>query len=277
MRIAKRIALVVGAFVFAVMSYRVFGVYQFREGECTPREPARFNRTYPERLVVMAFNIEGHASLINPLHIEKVVETILKYDPDIVAINEAHRKTWQARFGDHVDDLAKRTGMNVVFGRSFRFAGGDFGNAVLTKGRIVASDVHKLPGRGEPRTLLETIVQVNGGTIEFYVTHTAAWASLGRGPRTRQLDCIARHVGASAHPFILAGDLNAGPDSPEITAFLADGVLRLTGDPAEPTHRILRQKLDYVLTDRGWRIVRAVVLDDGPSDHRPVLVELTHP
>ena len=277
MRILKRIGLFVAAFVVLIVSYRVLGVYEFRSGECTARQPRRFANTYPKRLVVMSFNIEGHASLLRTDHIEEVAETINKYRPDIVGINEAHRKTWQARFGDHTSELARLTGMNIAFGRSYRFLGGDFGNAVLTRGQVLKSEVHELPGTGEPRTLLESIVRVNGGIVELYVTHTAAWAQVNRAARTAQLQCINSHLNASGHPFILTGDLNAPPDSPEMATFLAGNVVLFAGDPKTPTHRVMEQRLDYILTDVGWQVRSARVLDDGPSDHRPVLAELIHP
>src|SRR5687767_5466779 len=105
MRILKRIGLFVAAFVVLIVSYRVLGVYEFRSGECTAMQPRRFASTYPKRLVVMSFNIEGHASLLRNDHIEEVAKTILKYQPDLVGINEAHRGTWQNRFGDHIAQL----------------------------------------------------------------------------------------------------------------------------------------------------------------------------
>lgn len=276
MRRVRNVLLVVFVVLGIAFGYRVFGVYQFRSGECSAMQPRRFANTYPKSLTVMSFNIEGHASLLRDDHIEEVARTIRKYDPDLVAINEAHRNTWQARFHDQVEELRRRTGLDVVFGTSYRFMGGDFGNAVLTKGDIVSSQVHKLPGAGEPRTLLETVLRVNGGTIQFYVTHTAAWSKLGSPARDEQLECINAHVTASAWPYIVAGDLNAPPDSPEIREFLGANVLRIAGDPMTATHRLLEQRLDYILTDPGWKVVSARVLDDGPSDHRPVLAELIH-
>jgi endonuclease/exonuclease/phosphatase family metal-dependent hydrolase len=225
----------------------------------------------------MSFNIEGHASLLKSHHIEEVAATIRKYQPDIVGINEAHRGTWQSRFDDHVEQLRRLTGMNGVFGRSYTFLGGDFGNAVLTRGTVVRADVHKLPGTGEPRSVLETVVRVNGGTIAFYVTHTTAWGSLNATTRDHQLQCLNAHLNTSGHPFILVGDLNAAPNAKEITRFLAGNVMKLAGNPQEPTHKITEQRLDYILTDLGWQVRSARVLEDGPSDHRPVLAELFHP
>jgi endonuclease/exonuclease/phosphatase family metal-dependent hydrolase len=273
-----RTFLILGGLIAVVMAYRVLGVYQFRSGECTARIPRKFASTYPKRLVVMSFNIEGHATLIKgDMHIESIAEVIRKYNPDIVGINEAHRGTWQARFGDHVNDLARLTKMTALFGRSYTFAGGHFGNAILTRGQVVRSDVHNLPGTGEPRSLLEAVVNVNGGTIEFYVTHTSAWASLGSAARDGQLKCINAHLRATAHPFILTGDLNAPADAEEMKTFLDRNVLQIAGDPATPTHRVMEQRLDYILIDPGWQVRSARVLDDGPSDHRPIIAELIHP
>jgi endonuclease/exonuclease/phosphatase family metal-dependent hydrolase len=260
-----------------VAAYRILGVYEFRSGECSAVPPRKFAPTYPKHLVVMTFNIEGHASLLKSHHIEEVAKTILKYKPDIVGINEAHRNTWQARFGDHVEQLERLTGMKAAFGRSYIFAGGEFGNAMLTRGRILSKEVHDLPGTGEPRTLLETVVSVNGGLVDFYVAHTAAWASLNESTRDVQMQCINAHLRASRHPFILTGDLNAPPDSPEISRFLGTNDLQFVGNPKEPSHRVMEQRLDYILVDSGWQVRGSRVLDDGPSDHRPVIAELTHP
>jgi endonuclease/exonuclease/phosphatase family metal-dependent hydrolase len=273
----KRVLLVFALIFIGAMAYRVLGVYRFRQIECTAKPARAFSATYPKSLTVMCFNIEGHATLLKgEEHLEDIAAVIRKYNPDVVGINEAHRGTWQARFGDHVEQLRLLTGYNVVFGRSYTFMRGQFGNAVLTRGDIVSSDVHELPGTGEPRTLLESIIRINGGTIDFYVTHTSAWASLSESTRAEQLKCIQAHVKASTHPYILTGDLNAPPDSGEIAAFLEGNTLQFAGDPKEPTHRVMLQRLDYILADAGWTVRSARVLDDGPSDHRPVLAELSH-
>ena len=276
MRRLRKIAIILGAIFVLAAAYRVLGVYEFRSGECHALQPRKFASTYPKHLTVMTFNIEGHASLLRSDHIEQIAAAINKHNPDIVAINEAHRNTWQARFGDHVEQLRRLTRMNGVFGRSYTFLGGDFGNAILTRGQIVKSDVHKLPGTGEPRSLLEAVVSINGGMVEMYVTHTTAWASVNKSTRDLQLQCINSHLNASAFPFIVAGDLNAPPDSEEMARFLNRNTLRFVGDPKVPTHRVMEQRLDYILVDPGWTVRGSRVLDDGPSDHRPVLAELVH-
>lgn len=276
-RRTRRVATFFAAIILIVIAYRILGVYEFRSGECSPPSPGKFQPTYPQRLVVMTYNIEGHASLLKPHHIEEIAKTIQRHQPDIVAINEAHRGTWQARFGDHVEQLRRLTRMNGAFGRSYTFLGGDFGNAVLTRGEVVRASVHDLPGTGEPRAVFESVVRVNGGVIELYVTHLAAWGSINAKTRDLQLQCLADHVRASAHPFILAGDLNAAPDAEEIRKFLQLGIVSEALATPVPTHKVMEKQLDHILVSSGWKVRSARVLDEGPSDHRPVLVELGPP
>jgi endonuclease/exonuclease/phosphatase family metal-dependent hydrolase len=268
--------LTIFALAAIVFGYRILSVYEFRSGEClaTPT-PVTASPTYPKRLVVMSYNIQGHAALLRDEHIPKIAETINRFRPDVVGINEAHRNTWQSRFRDHVDQLRRATNMNAAFGESYEQLGGQFGNAVLTRGRILSSDVYRLPGTGEPRTLLETRIAIDGGTVEFYVTHLAAWEKFNRAARARQLECLAHHLGNSPYPYVLTGDLNAAPDSPEVMAFRRSESLQMAG-PVAPTHRVMELGLDYVFADRGWRVQTSRTLDEGPSDHRPVLVELTY-
>jgi endonuclease/exonuclease/phosphatase family metal-dependent hydrolase len=277
MRRTRRVLAIVAGIFLVVMSYRILAVYEFQSGECSPPKPRRFVASYPQRLRVMTYNIEGHATLLKTHHIEDIAKTILKYQPDLVAINEAHRGTWQARFGDHVEQLRRLTRMNGAFGRSYSFLGGDFGNAVLTRGEVLGGTVHDLPGTGEPRSVFETLVRVNGGVIELYVTHLAAWGTVNSEARDLQLQCLADHVRASGHPFILAGDINAAPDAEEVAKFMRLGLVAQSLPKPTPTHRVMEKQLDHILVSRGWRVQSAQVLDDGPSDHRPVLVELAPP
>jgi len=276
MRKTIRVSSIIAGIFVVAFAYRVLSVYQFRAGDCVARPELIIHPpTYPRRLVVMSYNVQGHAALVRGNHIAKIAETINQVRPDIVAINEAHRSTWQSRFRDHVEELRRRTRMNAVFGESYQQLGGQFGNAILTRGEIVSHDIHKLPGIGEPRTLLESVITIDGGTVEFYVTHLAAWEKLNRGVRREQLECLSRHVRASRYPFILAGDLNAPPESPEIAEFRKDVALQMCGTDLEPTHKVMQIQIDYIFADRGWRCSGSA-LDVGPSDHRPVIAELVH-
>ena len=260
-----------------VFAYRMIAVYRFRSHPCEEiAGTGQLVPSYPPRLTVLTYNIQGHASFVRGDHIDKIADAILQAKPDIVTINEAHRWTWQSRFRDHVATLRARTHMNGSYGASYRLFGGQFGNLVLTRGTIVSTKVHELPGTGEPRTLLEVLVRIDGGLVNVFVTHTTAWRDLNRATRVEQLACIARHLRASRYPFIVAGDLNAPPDAPEIRDFDTMNAAKPCGG-SEPTHKVMGDRLDYVYAADGWGACDGRVLDIGPSDHRPVLATLVAP
>ena len=227
------------------------------------------------RLRVMSYNVGGHGARWSRRHIEKVARTISEAAPDVVGLQEVHRGTRQSRLEDQAAALGRLTGMAVHFGKSFAMdGGGDFGNAVLTRGELRSAAVLPLPGPGEPRTLLHTRIGLAGCEIHFYVTHLAAWGRWGRTARSVQISGLVEQLKQSDGPFVLVGDLNAPPDAPEIGTLMAAELFRMCGDDIAVTHRFMRQRIDYVFAGPGWTTASYQVIRSGPSDHWPVLVEL---
>ena len=265
--------------VFAFITYRVIYIYRWRAGDCeTGPQPRTTAMIYPHRLLVMTYNIEGDAELVKGAHhIEEVAKVINQVKPDIVGLNEVHRHTWQSRFHDQVGALQRMTHLNGVFGRSYSELGGAFGNAVLTRGAIVSADVHNLPTSGEPRSLLATTIRIDQVTIQFFVSHVAAWGPINSAIRRKQLECLSSHVRVSRFPHIVSGDFNAPPSADEISSFMKlNTTLQICGADLGPTQKIMHQRIDYIFADRGWQVRSAQVLDVGPSDHRPVIAEVFH-
>ena len=277
-----------------IFLYRFFTVYTVRSGECRPKPVDPSTRiatrseqgqlvSFPERigyppqerpLVVMTYNIAGHDELIDGDHIQKIADAINSVKPDIVGLEEVHRKTWQSRFRDQFAELERATGMHGYFGVSYAQWGGGFGNAILTRGDIVAAETHPLPSIGEPRTVIESVIRIDQTTISFYVTHLTTWGKLNAKSRAEQLVCLARHVRTSRYPYILAGDLNAGPDADEIKAFMKLNAAQLCGKEIGPTHPRMNRRIDYIFADYGWEVRSARAIATGPSDHWPAIAEL---
>lgn len=270
---------VLGAFLL-VFLYRFFTVYTVRSGECRPRpiDPShRLQESFPPQrrpLVVMTYNIAGHDELIDGDHVPKIAEEIRRINPDLVALQEVHRGTWQARFNDQLAELASRTGLRGAFEPSYVQWGGGYGNAVLTRGEIVQVEAHSLPCIGEPRTLLEATIRIDGATISFYTTHLTTWGRLNSKIRAEQLDCLARQVRASPHPYILAGDFNTHPDSPEMEAFRRQNAAQLATREIGPTFPLWNEQIDYIFVDHGWEVRAARTWPVEVSDHLPVTVEM---
>ncbi len=237
----------------------------------------------PFRLRVLSYNIHGRAHRLSGRYLHRIARAIQHAEPDVVGLQEVHRGAWVSRGEDQAAILAELTGMQVRFGRSFgRSLDGkeeDYGNAVLARGEIRASEVvplaGPLAGPGEPRTLLHTRIAFSTGPeIDFFVTHLAAGFRSSRPARTVQAESLLERLRQSSGPFVLVGDFNAPPEAPELKELMAAEIFRLCGEKAGCTHRILRQRIDWVLADPGWTTDATTVVRVGPSDHWPVLVEL---
>jgi endonuclease/exonuclease/phosphatase family metal-dependent hydrolase len=228
-------------------------------------------------LRVLSYNIHGQAHLLDRRYLERIARVISEMKPDVVGLQEVHRGGWKARSADQTAEIGRLTGMTAVFGPSFEAGGGAFGNAVLTSGRLLDSAVVPLPAPGEPRTLLTVRIafaDLVPAELVFHVTHLAAWGRWGRPARSLQSTALLERLKQSNGPFVLVGDLNAVPGAPELKPLMAGEIFRMCGDAALCTHRFLRQRIDYVFADPGWTPVAERIVQAGPSDHWPVLVEL---
>jgi endonuclease/exonuclease/phosphatase family metal-dependent hydrolase len=278
----RKLILGVLAVLLVPFLYRVFAIYTVRTDKCPPR-PADPSVPFPERtgfppqrrpLVVMTYNIAGHDELADGDHARHIAAAIQRFHPDIVALQEVHRNTWQARFRDQFAELESLTGLHGAFAPSYVSWGGGYGNAILTRGRIVRTRVHPLPCLGEPRALLEATIRIDGATINFYATHLTSWGRLNSNIRAKQLRCLAREVRASRYPYILAGDFNTAPDSPEMEEFRREGVAQLASRAIGPTFPQWNEQIDYIFADHGWQVRSARAWPIEISDHLPVTAEL---
>jgi endonuclease/exonuclease/phosphatase family metal-dependent hydrolase len=291
----RRRLIVILSLVLALwITYRVLAVYTIRSGECRPkpvdpnlrlltRDEAGRLVSYPERigyppqsrpLRVMTYNIAGHDQLYDVNHIRKIAEVIRQMKPDIVGLQEVHRKTWQARFHDQAKELQALTGLNIFFGPSYSEAGGGFGNAVLTRGSIVSATIHPLPSIGEPRSVIESVIRMDGANINVYITHLTTWGRLKAASRDEELQCLAKHVRTSLYPYLLLGDFNAPPDRDEIRKFRKLNAAQICGEDIGVTLPLLQERIDYIFADYGWDVRSSQVVKIGPSDHYPVIAEL---
>jgi len=231
--------------------------------------------TLSVQLKVVSYNIQGHAAGRRADHIPKIAETIAALEPDVVGLQEVHCRTRASQLHDQAETIAKLCSLDLYFGRSCAMDGGDYGNAVLTRGTITSAQAHPLPGSGEPRSLLESEIEIDGISFAFYVTHLAAWGRLLRRARISQIGSLGDITAATKKPHILVGDFNVPPAAEELRTLLARGHLRIAGNTKEPTFPMTRQRLDYIFCDAKWSDERTDVVRRGPSDHWPLVAYLT--
>jgi endonuclease/exonuclease/phosphatase family metal-dependent hydrolase len=225
-------------------------------------------------LKLMSYNVKGQEAVWRASHLRRIAEVIDEVKPDVVGLQELHRRGWRARFADQAAELARLTGLEMAFGQSFGKGDRQYGNALLARGRILDQHVHPLPGGGEPRTLLEVRVDLNGITITCFVTHLSAWGRFGRTNRLRQTEAVAAIVQSSQRPFVLTGDFNSEPTGEELRVFHDGDLVLSCFAPSVVTHRATKKCLDYLFVDDGWSVLKAEVLEKGPSDHWPIIATM---
>lgn len=225
-------------------------------------------------LRVMSYNVQGHAARKRESHLDEIATVITKARPDIVGLQEIHCRTSRSGGFDQAAELAQRTGMSVYFGKSCSVWGGDYGNALLTRGEIISATEHQLPGWGEPRSVLESVVRLEAVEVAFLVTHLSLAKDRRRRPRGEQIEFIHRLVETSKLPTVVVGDFNVTPRSFEMMMLLESKLLQISGETREVTHRLARRRIDYILTNEHFETEQAGVLRVGPSDHWPLFAEL---
>ncbi len=74
---------------------------------------------------------------------------------------------------DQATDIARLTQMTQIFGGNIQLQGGHYGNALLTRGKVIKSINHALPniGNGEQRGVLDATIELKGQTVRVLATH----------------------------------------------------------------------------------------------------------
>lgn len=227
---------------------------------------------------ILSYNIHHGAGIDGTLDLERIAQVIKAANPDIVSLQEVDNQTRRSKGIDQAKELARLTDMQHAYGASMDFAGGKYGNAILTKHTIARAKTIPLPG--EPRSALCARIKLSGKTVPsgeflFIATHL----DTSKAPRIDSVPLIESLFESSPNrPAIIAGDFNATPKSPTMAAFgqtwknATSQENLFTFPVAKPSKQI-----DYILSrpaDR-WKVVSSEVLAEAvASDHRPILAEL---
>ena len=230
-----------------------------------------------ESLRVMTYNLHCGVDPRGDLGLEAMASAIEAEDPHIVALQEVSRGWTVNGSLDMVGWLAERLGMQFAFAGT---ADPLWGNAVLSRLPILSAHPLELPSEELKlkRGSLDVTVGLGGGaSLRLLATHFHH-RSDGSEVRQRQAATLLEQWNGSARTVIL-GDLNARPETPEISALraarLVDAFERagtgpgLTYSSGGPSKRI-----DYIWLSPDLEVVRAAVPATLASDHLPVLAEL---
>lgn len=221
-------------------------------------------------LRVLSYNIFHGETMKGDFDLDRIAWVISKEKPDLVALQEVDFFTRRALQMDLATELGMRTGLAPLFGRAMYFDGGEYGEGILSGYSFMMTRNHALPsGEGkEPRSALEArVVLKSGDTIAFVGTHFDHTGEVDRINQAARVRDILAEINL---PVLLAGDLNATPDSRTMEILFSD--LKPSSSDFAPTIPSdgPRAKIDYILygpPDR-WRVLESrVICDSIASDH----------
>lgn len=231
----------------------------------------------PTRLRVLCYNIHHGRGTDGRVDLPRLARVIRAAEPDLVALQEVDRKTRRTGGVDQTAELARLTGLKGRFGKGRDYDGGEYGQAILSRFPLGEAKVHKLSETQprDERIAVEVPVKVGEREISFVSTHLH---HLSREFRKQQAAKLNELFGGEERPVILAGDLNATPDSPPLKTLSKKWTVAGSGRPllTFPSAKPVKQ-IDYILfrPETRFREVSIEVIDEAvASDHRPLLAVL---
>jgi endonuclease/exonuclease/phosphatase family metal-dependent hydrolase len=249
-------------------------IFSICAGGCAGVKPSS-----PCRISVLTYNIYHGEDANGNSNLDAVAGIINSLKPDLVALQEVDNKTTRAKGLDLTAELSQRTGMQGIFGKAMDYAGGGYGEAVLTRHGIIYTKNNLLPhtSNAEPRAALEIQIELpSGEKVIFVGTHLDHLRD--QTNRVNQAGRINELYLDNNLPMILAGDLNASPGSDPINLLSKQWSFAAQDDP-QPTIPSVRprRKIDYIMykpKDR-WKVIEVRVIDEKvASDHCPVFAVL---
>ncbi len=237
----------------------------------------------PVRLRILSWNIHHGEGTDSKLDLDRIAKVIKDVQPDLVALQEVDKNCARSQSVDQPTELAKLTSLHAVFEKNIPLQGGEYGNAILSRWPIVSHRNHALPcfENGEQRGALIAEINVplqHSSTADFPLTFISTHLDHRRDDAERiasadQINNIVRQQ--SSAPKILAGDLNAAPESEVLKTILKQwSNTTITPMPTIPVDRP-RTQIDYVLLWHSTqaKVIEYRVLDESvASDHRAVFV-----
>lgn len=229
----------------------------------------------------MTYNIHHGEGLDGKVDLVRIAELIKRERADIVALQEVDKGVTRTQQRDLAGELAKLTGMTGVFSNNFHYQGGEYGNAVLTRFPVLATQNthYQMLRTNEQRGLLELTLKVHGREVVLLNTHL----DFRHDDAERLLNLIKIREVVNAHagqPVILCGDFNDTPASrtySRLKLFLNDAwamVGQGEGWTFSADHP--QRRIDYVWLSptESLKPVKAWVPTSNASDHLPLLVEM---
>jgi endonuclease/exonuclease/phosphatase family metal-dependent hydrolase len=224
-------------------------------------------------------------------YLEEVIAFLKTADADIVALQEVIENETGNTALTIADKLGYECAYELGMKMSSKWAGPprakeeiiNFGNAILSKHKIIESKTHEL-SEGERRVAVQADIQIGNNILHTFSIHLKHYHFEQVNPQTlemqnEQADNLVKLL--PLNKTILMGDLNAPPESyavKKVGQILQDAEIN-SHTPTWSVYREgcticlvegIRYKLDYIFTSNDLKICSFEVKESKGSDHLPI-------
>ena len=236
------------------------------------------------RIRLVSWNIWGGK------YLEEVITFLKTADTDIVALQEVIENETGNTALTIADKLGYECAYELGMKMSSKWAGPprdkeeiiNFGNAILSKYKIVESKIHEL-SKGERRVAVQADIQIGNNILHAFSIHLKHNHLEQPNPQilemqNEQADNLVKLL--PLNKTVLMGDFNSLPESYAVKKI--GDVLRDADTENSLTWSVYREgcsvclipkiqyKLDYIFTSKDLKICSFEVKESKGSDHLPV-------
>lgn len=220
-------------------------------------------------LKVATWNIQKGIGLNFRRDLSRTMGVLESFDADVIGLQEVLR----TRELDQAETIARRLGMDLAWGRARAARGGEYGNALLVRGKAHLECVHDLGiSWRENRVALQAVADVKGVRVRAFVCHFG----LGFGERRTQIAMLRERLRSApkGEPRLVMGDFNE-PHAGPVRRALAEEFPHAPAPLRTHPSMLPLMALDRIAWDAP--LVGSVRVIDvrGASDHRALLATLS--
>jgi endonuclease/exonuclease/phosphatase family metal-dependent hydrolase len=261
-------------------------------------------------LRIMSWNVKGFNGVEKnspiKMRTEDIAYSILKWDPDIICMQEYNTNERPNDIANHANYFNKKY-PHSFFSKDYSTPYNDYflGCIIYSKYKIIHAE--RIAYTNKESLIYATILK-GDDTIRVYTTHLASyrlqhddfeaiddstptkksdlkakWTVIRKMKhafveRAVQAELVRKHIITSPYPTIITGDFNDVPSSYTYRtikgdwqdAFLQKGLgIGATYTDLSPTLRI-----DYILTNASWEVRGWESVDENLSDHHMIMADL---
>jgi len=158
------------------------------------------------RLRVASYNIHECVGGDGRRDPARIAEVLREIDADVIGLQEVDARPGETSESMQMQYLASVLGLHAVAGPTRLHAEGEYGNALLTRRRVLdVRHVDLTVYRREPRAVLDADLDVDGVALRVLVTHLGLLPGERRTQVRRLLDLLGE---GPSDNVVLCGDMN---------------------------------------------------------------------